>query len=143
MFAGDIFLANVAERGYARSVTKSVLAIDDDPAFLRLLDLQLKKSGFDATLAKNTAEAFEAMKKKKFQLVITDMRMPLSDGYDVVSAIKELYPQMPILLTTAYEVNQRVRSALRFESVWFLRKPFELTQLREAIATLFPAELSA
>jgi DNA-binding NtrC family response regulator len=124
-------------------VTKTVLVIDDDPAFLRLMQLQLVQEGFHVITTDRGASVLELLKKYDADLIVTDMRMPTLDGYDVVSVVKELLPHMPILLTTAHTVNDRVSRALKFEGVALMPKPFEPTQFREALASFFPEMLRA
>ena len=112
---------------------KTVLIIDDDPAILRLLQFQLNAFGFEVILSESGLQAIELMKRKQIRLVVTDMRMPVADGYDVISEIRELYPETPIVLTTAHEVNGRVKEALRFESVVLVRKPFTEEEFKQAV----------
>lgn len=114
----------------------AVLVIDDDPSFLRLLEHELTTEGFQVFTATTGSQGMELLKGRPVSLVVTDMRMPFVDGFDVIYALKEQYPTLPILLTTASPVNERVRKALRFESVAFLSKPFQLPQFREAVASL-------
>ena len=89
----------------------------------------------------------DILRHKSVALVITDMRMPKADGFDVVSEMKEFYPRLPIVLITASAVNERVRQALAFERVGLLRKPFEPAQLQAAMqavaASLFISSESA
>ena len=117
---------------------KSVLVVDDDSSILRFMEHVLQNEGLDVTSVSNGVEALELLKVQAFQLVITDMRMPLVDGYDLVYTIKELYPGVPILLTTAHPVNTRVEKALRFESVLFLRKPFTVEEVKRGVLALLP-----
>jgi CheY-like chemotaxis protein len=124
-------------------VKKTILAIDDDPTFLRWLDLQLQTEGFNVLTASSGLDAINMIKQSSVQLVITDMRMPVVDGYDVIYALKELYPETPIILTTSNTVNERVRSALRFEGVGLLRKPLTIASLENAIRDLAPSLLKA
>lgn len=115
---------------------RTVLVVDDDASFLRLMEHQLTAEGFNVLTTNDGSQAIDILRKSSVALVVTDMRMPLADGYDVVYWMKELYPTMPILLTTASAVNERVKKALQFESVVLLKKPFEISEFREAVKTL-------
>jgi CheY-like chemotaxis protein len=119
-------------------MARSILLIDDDPAFLRWLDAQLRQEGFRVCSVSNGALAMDVLKRERIHLVITDMRMPFVDGYDVIYLLKELYPETPIVLTTGNPVNERVRRALQFEGVALLAKPLAPAALREAIVALVP-----
>jgi CheY-like chemotaxis protein len=141
--SSPIYLAEQFEPGYARAVPRTVLIIDDDPAFLRLMEFQLSQEGFHVVTTDRGASVLEILKKYDVDLVVTDMRMPTLDGYDVVSLIKELLPHMPILLTTAHPVNGRVQRALKYEGVVLMPKPFEPRQFRDALASFFPEILKA
>ena len=116
----------------------SILVIDDDMSFLRWMDSQLSREGFAVIAAASGRLAMDVLKQKEIDLVITDMHMPVVDGYDIVSHVKELYPRMPILISTANSVNPRVRTALQFERVGFVRKPIDPANLKEAMLAIAP-----
>jgi CheY-like chemotaxis protein len=122
---------------------RSVLVIDDDETFLQLMKETLTAEGFKVQTAGSGQEGLELLKHHHVQLVITDMRMPIVDGYDVISSIKELYATIPIILTTANPVNDRVRKALQIERVLLMRKPFELGEFQKALASFRHSELPA
>lgn len=76
---------------------KHVLIIDDDPAILILFEEYLKSKGYATTPASNGRQGLEMMKQKKPDLIITDIMMPEMDGREMIHAVRELDPDLPII----------------------------------------------
>ena len=84
---------------------KKILIVDDDPDYSQLLEINLKKKGFQVTCASNGEEGLEQIGKEKPELVILDIKMPKMDGYTFVRQLKK-NPQtkdITLVVLTAYE----------------------------------------
>lgn len=120
-----------------------VLLVDDEPAVLKCLSSALARFGYDVTAVHTGRAALEELGRERFDLVITDFRMPDFLGDAVVDAIREHRPDTAILLITGYfdELPQRLRSGP--EAVQVLVKPFSLASLRAMIETILQRHVTA
>jgi DNA-binding NtrC family response regulator len=80
----------------------SILLIDDEEQLLKLFTRTLKLEGYDITQARNIAEAFKALEKNDFDLILTDVRLPDGDGVEATKIYKEKHPNIEIIVITAY-----------------------------------------
>ncbi|MFA6004057.1 MAG: response regulator [Elusimicrobiota bacterium] len=117
-------------------MAQTVLVIDDERGYRDLLELELSSQGFHVLTASNGCQALDLIAKNTVNLVITDMRMPEMDGLDVIKAVKERYPGLPVVLMTAYAIEARVEEALKLHPASFLRKPFHMSQLKDVVDNL-------
>ncbi len=113
---------------------EKVLIADDDPLMLRFVADTLKRQGKDVTLVENGALAIEKLKIESFDLVITDMVMPLKTGIDVMLAAKEIQPQCLIILATAHGSIEAAVEAMKLGAFNYLLKPFALEALESSLA---------
>lgn len=87
----------------SKSDCRKILVAEDDEANYYLLSFYLERLGSNVIWAKNGIEAVEYIKKNpKVCLVFMDVRMPFMDGLESASIIKSLYPEIPIVLNTAF-----------------------------------------
>jgi DNA-binding NtrC family response regulator len=120
---------------------KSVLIVDDDPGMLRALDKVLTGEGAVVTGADSAGAAVKVLtgRKKKIDLVITDLRMPFVKGLTVVYAIHEIFPELPVIVLTAFGSSDVKEECLRQGAAAFLEKPLNTPQLLAAITEVFTA----
>lgn len=112
---------------------KTILVVDDEPGYLYLLAYELSNRGYYVITAQNGREALTLLEKEKADLVITDMRMPVMDGLDTVVNIRKINENIPIILVTAFAMEERVQLALTYKATTYLKKPFELDKLIETV----------
>lgn len=120
-------------------MTNTILVVDDELGYRDMLQMDLTGQGFNVFTAGGGLEALEILKKKKIDLVVTDMKMPDMDGLDTVIAIKKNHPGIPIILMTGYAVEDRVQTALQLKATACLKKPFDIEELAAVIQTALPA----
>lgn len=123
-----------------RILGKRILIADDEPAVRDALRLLLQVDEHHISEATNGREALNAFARQRFDLVITDMEMPVMKGNELAVSIKRLAPSQPILMITAYA--ERLGCAGNPVD-GLLNKPFTFADLRAAIAQLVPAETPA
>ncbi|HUD82830.1 MAG TPA: response regulator [Candidatus Saccharimonadales bacterium] len=113
----------------------SVLIIEDDAGMLCALDKVLTGEGADVTCAAWAGDAIDILtaRKKRIDLVITDLRMPILTGITVVYAIHEVFPALPIIVLTAFGSPDAKAECLRQGAAAFLEKPLDTPQLLTAI----------
>ncbi len=78
-----------------------ILVVEDDDALLNLYRIVLEKQGYKVVLAHHGGEAWDIMEKEHIDLAITDIRMPVMDGYQFLCSVRDVYPEMPVLMITA------------------------------------------
>ena len=107
-----------------------VLIIDDDPDIVSLLqDTLYMEKDFVATAVTDPLEAIELVRNKEFDLVITDLNMPNADGLTVTCAIKEIRPEVLVVIITGYATLESAIEAIRLGVYDYLPKPFSITEL--------------
>lgn len=102
--------------------------VDDDPGFLTALTKTLTKRGYAVTGAPDAASAVEQMtdRKQTFDLVITDLSMPMIGGLTVLNAITAAVPSMAVIVITAFGDEGTEEKAMRQGAFAFVRKPLNL-----------------
>jgi two-component system response regulator HydG len=121
---------------------KSALIVDDDPGILRALDKVLSREGAAVACAACAADAVEILtgRKKRIDLVITDLRMPFVTGITVLYAIHEIFPALPVIVLTAFGSADVKAECLRQGAAAFLEKPLDTPQLLTAITGVFMSQ---
>ena len=102
---------------------QNVLIVDDDPLSKDFLVQAIKSIGFNAQSASSGQEALEFLTKREFDLVLTDLRMPGTDGLELVREISRTSPDLPVVLVTAHGTVESAVQAMRFGAADFLIKP--------------------
>ena len=118
---------------------KSILIIDDDAGMLRALDKVLTGAGAVVTRAQSAGDAVEILtvRKEKFDLVITDLRMPFVTGLTVVCAIHQIFPELPVIVLTAFGSADVKAECFRQGAAAFLEKPLDASELLAAVEKVF------
>jgi len=121
---------------------KSALIVDDDPGILRALDKVLSREGAAVACAACAADAVEILtgRKKRIDLVITDLRMPFVTGITVLYAIHEIFPALPVIVLTAFGSADVKAECLRQGAAAFLEKPLDTPQLLTALTGAFMSQ---
>ena len=101
-----------------------ILLIEDDISFCKLLEKFLVKKQYEVSIAFSAAEARSAIKSESFDLILTDLRLPDSDGIGLMSEFKNSHPHIPVVLMTGYsDVNTAVK-AIKNGAADYISKPF-------------------
>jgi two-component system response regulator AtoC len=112
---------------------EKVLIADDQPIMLRFCAEVLTRQGKDVTFVENGALAIEKLKSEPFDLIITDMRMPIKTGLDVMIAAKEMQPQCLVIIATAHGSVEAAVEAVKLGAFNYLIKPFSLEALESVL----------
>ena len=110
-----------------------ILIVDDEPDLLELLELTLLKMGLDVTRATSVASAREQLLKRKYDLCLTDMKMPDGSGMHVVEFIASRKLDIPVAVMTAYASTENAVAALKAGAFDYLHKPVSLDDLRSLV----------
>jgi two-component system response regulator PilR (NtrC family) len=112
-----------------------VLLVDDEPDILEVLELAMLKMGLDSAVAPDVATAKGLIAQRRFDLCLTDMRMPDGDGLEVVRYVAEKSPSTPVAVITAYGSTENAVAALKAGAFDYLMKPVKLELLRSLVKT--------
>lgn len=120
-----------------KSKADRILAVDDVPDNLFLIEAILEDEGYEVTLVENGRSALEQLQRSSFDLVLLDIMMPGMDGYEVTQRIRQnqKIPFIPILLITAHEQSSVVEG-LDVGADDFIRKPFDTEELLARVRSL-------
>lgn len=110
-----------------------VLVVDDEADLRELLELTLIRMGLGVDLAEGIATAKAFLKSSRYDLCLTDMRMPDGSGLDLVRHIHETGADVPIAVITAYGSTDNAIAALKAGAFDYLAKPVGLDQLRTLV----------
>jgi len=109
------------------------LIVDDEPDILQLLGITLSRMNIDTQKAENLTQANQLLSNHKFDLCLTDMKLPDGDGIELIKLIQKNYPELPVALITAHGNMEVAIQAMKAGAFDFLSKPVELTALRNLI----------
>ena len=128
-----------------RTRNARVLVVDDEPDIRELLELTLVKMGLGVASAGSIAEAKERLKGERYELCLTDMRLPDGEGLELVRYIAALASDLPVAVITAYGSTENAVAALKAGAFDYVSKPVGLEQLRALVrsALSLPAQAPA
>jgi two-component system response regulator PilR (NtrC family) len=110
-----------------------VLVVDDEPDIRELLELTLVKMGLGVSTAGSIAEAKERLKGERYELCLTDMRLPDGEGLELVRHIAALASDLPVAVITAHGSAENAVAALKAGAFDYVSKPVGLEQLRALV----------
>ena len=102
----------------------SILVVDDESGILQTLNILLKNSGFDVSVAQGGKAGLEAITSRPPDIVLTDVRMPQTSGLDIMLAVHEQDPETPVILMTAQASLQSAIQAVNEGAFYYIQKPF-------------------
>jgi CheY-like chemotaxis protein len=111
----------------------SILVVDDDPPLRRALVRDLRANGYDAVAASGYDEALTRASERKYDVLLTDLRMGSKNGLDLILALTGASPQIRPIMMSAYATAHDSQRALSLGAVRVLCKPFESEQLIQAV----------
>jgi two-component system response regulator PilR (NtrC family) len=113
----------------------SALVIDDEPAIRELLEITLERMDIDVHAAGSVGEAKQLLHNRRFDLCLTDMKLPDGDGLELVEHIQASFPSLPVAVITAHGNMESAIRALKSGAFDFVSKPLDLSVLRNLVQT--------
>ena len=117
-----------------------VLVVEDDVDLCEALCDTLEIEGYQIISATNGTEALSQLAKHHFKLVVSDIQMPQMDGFQLLNNIQSKYPEIPMLLMTAYGTVPKAVEAMQSGAADYLIKPFDASSLVAKVANFVVAE---
>ena len=112
---------------------EKILVIDDDQSIRKTLTSYLKKQNYEVLSAENGTVGIEIVKNELPDLVITDIRMPGADGFEVLKNVKEIDPHIHVIIITAFDDMQTTVKAMQQGAYDYIEKPLEIDNLKITI----------
>jgi CheY-like chemotaxis protein len=109
----------------------NVLIVDDDQAFLRLIqkDLEGFSESFNVLTAESGNSALDILKKTYVSFIVSDLRMPGMDGFELLSGILKKFPDIPVYMMTSYDKPKTKDVVIKSGAAGYLKKPFTAIEL--------------
>ena len=123
----------VTEASYRQRAGARVLVVDDDAEMRTLLRRTLEFEGHQVTERDRSTHVLAVLREVPVDLIILDKEMPEMTGFDLLPLLRREFPEVPILLVTAFGGHRVESSAIRLGATSYLEKPFRLSELREAV----------
>jgi two-component system response regulator HydG len=101
-----------------------ILLIEDDASFCKMLERFLVKNNYEVAAAFSAEEAKIKINNQKFDLIITDLRLPNYDGIELMGEFKEQFPDIPVILMTGYSDVTTAVKAIKNGAADYISKPF-------------------
>ncbi|MFI5295085.1 MAG: sigma-54-dependent transcriptional regulator [Thermodesulfovibrionales bacterium] len=111
-----------------------ILVIDDEDIVRTSCSRTLTPGGFEVKLAKNGQEGLKMMGEEKFDLVLTDLKMPDMDGIEVLRKIKQDWPKVEVIIITGYQTVDTAVKAIKLGAFDYIEKPFTPDSLMNAVS---------
>jgi len=112
---------------------KQILLVDDEEDIREVLAISLMDMGYEVVPAENGQRAMELFEKNPFPIVLTDIKMPVMDGIELLKKIKQLAPDTEIIMITGHGDMDLAIESFRNEAVEFITKPVDVKTLGSAI----------
>ena len=108
----------------------NILVVDDEPAHRQMIEAVLDAEGYEIVQAEHGGAAISAVENRFYDLVIMDVRMPDVDGIEALQKIKQISPDIPVIIMTAYASVDTAVDALKSGAYDYLIKPLDIDELK-------------
>jgi len=120
---------------------KKILIVEDEKPLVRALSVKLKASGFQIKAAYDGAEAFEALKNDKYDLIVLDLIMPNIDGFSVLEELKQKKIKIPVIVTSNLGQKEDFLRVKKYGTVdYLIKSKVTLGELSKRIISLLQAK---
>jgi YesN/AraC family two-component response regulator len=113
-----------------------ILVVDDEEMMRELLEDVLQMEGYSVETAADGQAALARVKELRPLLVISDIKMPRMNGFELLKSVKERYPQMRVIMMTGYSDDFTVKDALRLNADEYIIKPFNTQDITSVVKSV-------
>jgi len=113
-----------------------VMIVDDEKDFVYTMEYWLKTKGYNVVTAVNGLEAIETIKKNPVDIIFLDMHMPVMDGVETLKNIRQLNKDIPVIVITAYTVDEKIKEAEKYGISGFFSKDKDFSESTMLIETI-------
>jgi len=124
-------------KSYTTKTKKEIILVDDDKHSLETLSKLLTEDGYNVTTSLNGKEALERIHDKKYDVIVTDLKMPGMGGIELLKNIRKFDPDIPVIIITAFgEVGSYVEATVK--GVYdYINKPINYYELLRILETIW------
>jgi len=109
------------------------MIVDDEPIVGKRLKRLFEKDGYNVEIFSRGSMALKELENKKFDIIITDLKMGKVDGMQILETAREKYPDTKIIIISGLSKNELVIDALKKGAYSFIVKPFKFNELKEVV----------
>ena len=106
-----------------------ILVVDDEASIREFLEIMLKKEGYEVTPAVDGQQAVDILKKKSFDMVISDLQMPRMTGVELLHHVNLNYPDLTFMVITAFGTTESAVEVMKKGAYDYLTKPFKIDEV--------------
>jgi DNA-binding NtrC family response regulator len=121
-------------------IVKPILIVDDEKNIRLTLSMALEALGVETESAEDGEEALAKLKEKEFGLILLDLHMPGVDGMEVLRQVREIRPDIRVVIITAYGTVELAVEAMKLGAVDFVQKPFVPEDIRKMVIRVMDRE---
>jgi len=110
-----------------------ILVVDDDQGIRDFLEIMLSREGYEVTCAADANKALSQCKKEKYDLILTDLKMPKIDGIEFLKEVKDICQETMVILMTAYASPETALSAMKEGAYDYVEKGFDIEDIKTII----------
>lgn len=120
---------------------KNILLVDDEMIFLKSLaeGLRMLDDDYNILPVTDVEQAIWVLKSVRVDLLLTDLRMPVMDGFDLLIEVLKKYPFLPVIVMSSFSNDDVIKKINAMGFFHFIEKPFEFDDLTDEISLLLPA----
>jgi two-component system response regulator PilR (NtrC family) len=122
-----------------KSKQPSLLIVDDEASLREMLEIMLKREGYDLDSAASAEAAIKLLAKKPYDLVITDVAMPGMSGIELLSKVRQQSHDTAVIVITAHGSTGSAVEAMKLGATDYLTKPFQIDEMKIAVANSLKA----
>lgn len=114
----------------------TVLILDDEPIVGERLKASLERAGFSVDAHSSSKSALDALRRKEFDILVTDLKMGGVGGMEVLKIAQQIRPAIKSVVITGYATKATAEEAMQSGAVEFIAKPFRIKHLKELLTRL-------
>src|SRR5512141_1005699 len=114
-----------------------ILIVEDEKSMRDVLRILLEEESYSITAAGDGLEAIDHIKNNIFDLVITDIKMPRADGFELLKTVKEVSPETLVIMITAFGTTEAAIEAMKKGAYDYVHKPFKIDEIRLIVRKAF------
>jgi two-component system NtrC family response regulator len=112
----------------------TILVVDDEINYLTVMEALLGEAGYEVVTAPSAIEALKIVAAADLDLVLTDMKMPKMSGIELLDEVARLYPDLPVIIMTAYGTVEKAVTAMKKGAFDYILKPFKNEEILVTVA---------
>ncbi|OGW24126.1 MAG: Fis family transcriptional regulator [Nitrospirae bacterium GWC2_42_7] len=116
-----------------KSLKGRILVVEDEKSMREVLTMLLEEEGYDIVSVSDGLEGIGLINDNIFDIVITDIRMPKADGFEVLRKVKEVLPETLVVMITAFGTTESAIEAMKQGAYDYIYKPFKIDEIRLVI----------